>query len=127
VYQGLCASWIREAGAAHGWAPLPQRLGYVPKRAHRSPIAIRYRRTEQLLSIGGEVYDALTERVNGALDYDVRWQPNEYEPDGFVEQVRPPGTHQQQPCARGVPDVRSTDPSLPHRGSLRVRPALFLI
>jgi hypothetical protein len=24
-----------------------------------------------------------------ALDYDVCWQPNEYEPDGFVERVRP--------------------------------------
>ncbi len=37
----------------------------------------------------GEVYDALIARVHGALDYDVRWQPNEYEPDGFVERVRP--------------------------------------
>ena len=37
----------------------------------------------------GEVYDALIARVNGALDYEVRWQPNEYEPDGFVEHVRP--------------------------------------
>lgn len=31
----------------------------------------------------------LAERVGGALDYEVRWQPNEYEPDGFVERVRP--------------------------------------
>jgi hypothetical protein len=36
-----------------------------------------------------EVYEALAERVGDALDYDVRWQPNEYEPDGFVERVRP--------------------------------------
>jgi hypothetical protein len=43
----------------------------------------------QRLTMRGEVYDALAERVGGALDYDVRWQPNEYEPDGFVEQVRP--------------------------------------
>ena len=37
----------------------------------------------------GAVYAALAERVGGALDYDVRWQPNEYEPEGFVERVRP--------------------------------------
>ena len=37
----------------------------------------------------GEVYEVLAERVGGTLDYDVRWQPNEYEPDGFVERVRP--------------------------------------
>src|SRR5262249_2553084 len=43
----------------------------------------------QRLTMCGEVYDALVERVNGALDYEVRWQPNEYEPDGFVERVRP--------------------------------------
>ena len=36
-----------------------------------------------------EAYEALTERVGSTLDYDVRWQPNEYEPDGFVEHVRP--------------------------------------
>jgi hypothetical protein len=36
-----------------------------------------------------EVYEALVERVGSALDHDVRWQPNEYEPDGFVERVRP--------------------------------------
>ena len=36
-----------------------------------------------------EVYEALVERVGAALDYDVRWQPNEFEPDGFVERVRP--------------------------------------
>jgi hypothetical protein len=37
----------------------------------------------------GEVYAVLVARGGGALDYDVRWQPNEYEPDGFVERVRP--------------------------------------
>ncbi len=43
----------------------------------------------QRLTMRGEVYAALAERVGTALDYDVRWQPNEYESDGFVEQVRP--------------------------------------
>jgi hypothetical protein len=43
----------------------------------------------QQLTMRDEVYNALVERVGGALDYDVRWQPNEYEPDGFVERVRP--------------------------------------
>ena len=41
------------------------------------------------LTMRGEVYDALVERVGSALDYDVRWRPNEYEPDGFVERVCP--------------------------------------
>jgi len=44
---------------------------------------------EQRLIMRVEVYVALAERVGSALDYDVRWQPNEYEPDGFVERVRP--------------------------------------
>ena len=43
----------------------------------------------QRLTMRVEVYEALVERVGSALDYDVRWQPNEYEPDGFVERVRP--------------------------------------
>src|SRR5690349_15345725 len=43
--------------------------------------------TTQRLSMHGEVYVALV--VGSALDYDVRWQPNEYEPDGFVERVHP--------------------------------------
>ena len=47
------------------------------------------RHTTQRLTMRGEVYEALAERVGSALDYDVRWQPNEYEPDGFVERVRP--------------------------------------
>lgn len=45
--------------------------------------------TTQRLTMRVEVYQALTQRVGSALDYDVRWQPNEYEPDGFVERVRP--------------------------------------
>jgi hypothetical protein len=44
---------------------------------------------KQRLTMHGEVYEALAERVGSALDYDVHWQPNEYEPDGFVERVRP--------------------------------------
>ena len=36
-----------------------------------------------------EVYEALVERVGDTLDYEVRWQPDECEPDGFVERVRP--------------------------------------
>ena len=43
----------------------------------------------QRLTMRVEVYEALAERVGSALDYDVRWQPNEYESDGFVERVRP--------------------------------------
>jgi hypothetical protein len=31
----------------------------------------------------------LAARVGDALDYAVRWQPNAYAPDGFVERVRP--------------------------------------
>jgi hypothetical protein len=56
----------------------------------------------QRLTMSGEVYDALVERVNGGLDYDVRWQPNEYESEGFVERVRPlqltNGTHAPAGC-----------------------------
>jgi len=48
---------------------------------------VEYRR--QRLTMRGEVYDALAVRVGDALDYDVRWQPNEYESEGFVERVRP--------------------------------------
>ena len=43
----------------------------------------------QRLTMRVEVYAALVERVSCALDYDVRWQPNKYEPEGFVERVRP--------------------------------------
>ena len=44
---------------------------------------------QQHLSMRSDVYEILAERVGSALDYEVRWQPNEYEPDGFVERVRP--------------------------------------
>ena len=44
---------------------------------------------EQRLTMRSEVYDTLVARVGDALDYDIRWQPNEHEPDGFVERVRP--------------------------------------
>jgi hypothetical protein len=44
--------------------------------------------TQQLIMCG-EIYAALVARVGSALDYDIRWQPNEYEPDGFVERIRP--------------------------------------
>src|SRR5262249_12880405 len=58
----------------------------------------------QRLTMSGEVYEALAERVGSALDYDVRWQPNEYEPDGFGERVRPlqltNGSHTQAGCTR---------------------------
>jgi hypothetical protein len=43
----------------------------------------------QQLRMRGEVYAALVARVGSALDYDIRWQPNEYESDGFVERIRP--------------------------------------
>ena len=57
-----------------------------------TPYAARGGQAEQhhlRLTMRAEVYAALVERVGCALDYDVRWQPNEYEPDGFVERVRP--------------------------------------
>jgi hypothetical protein len=44
---------------------------------------------QQRLSMSSKVYELLAERVGGALDYEVRWQPNEYEPDGFVERILP--------------------------------------
>ena len=43
----------------------------------------------QYLIMRAEVYETLTERVGDTLDYDVRWQPNAYESDRFVEPVRP--------------------------------------
>jgi hypothetical protein len=49
----------------------------------------KIQQNQQRLSMRSEVYRLLAERVGGALDYEVRWQPNEYEPDGFVERVRP--------------------------------------
>ena len=52
----------------------------------------RYEKVErcrQRLTMRGEVYDALIAGVDGALDYDVRWQPNEYEPDGSSSTFAP--------------------------------------
>ena len=64
----------------------------------------------QRLTMRAEVYEALAERVGSALDYDVRWQPNEYEPDGFVERVRPleltSGSLVTSPIARAHLQVR---------------------
>jgi hypothetical protein len=43
-----------------------------------------YQKDEQYqrrLSMSSKAYQMLTERVGGTLDYEVRWQPNEYEPD----------------------------------------------
>ena len=34
------------------------------------------------LTMRSEVYDALVAHVGSALDYDIHWQPNAYEPDG---------------------------------------------
>lgn len=52
--------------------------------------------------MSSKVYEMLAERVGGALDYEVRWQPNEYEPDGFVERIHPleliNGTHAPADC-----------------------------
>lgn len=45
-----------------------------------------YEKVEQYkrrLIMRGEVYAALAERVGSALEDDVRWQPNQYEPDGL--------------------------------------------
>ena len=53
---------------------------------------IGYEKVEQYkqrLTMRGEVYDAIIAKVNGALDYDRRWQPNEYESEGFVERICP--------------------------------------
>ena len=52
-------------------------------------IACTAEHTTQRLTMRSEVYEILAERVGSALDYEVRWQPNEYEPDGFVERVHP--------------------------------------
>jgi hypothetical protein len=43
----------------------------------------------QRLSMRAEDYETLTERVGDALDYEVRWQPDEFESEGFIERVRP--------------------------------------
>jgi hypothetical protein len=36
-----------------------------------------------------EVYETLAKGLSSALDNDIRGLPNEHEPDGFVERVRP--------------------------------------
>jgi len=41
------------------------------------------------LTMRSEVYDALVAHVGSALDYDIHWQPNAYEPDNFVKRVHP--------------------------------------
>jgi len=76
----------------------------------------------QRLTMRGEVYAALAERVGSPLDYEVRWQPNEYEPDDFVEPcvLKNSRTH-----PRGVRllAVWSAAPRQPRRGRVRVRPS----
>jgi hypothetical protein len=82
----LHSEWAYQEVYEHG-----QFAGYAKVEQHR-----------QRLTMRGDVYDALTARVNSALDYHVRWQHGEYEPEGFVERVRPleliGGNHEQAPC-----------------------------
>jgi hypothetical protein len=61
----------------------------ITATAHGAGAYQKVAQHQQRLSMSSEVYELLVERVGGALDYEVRWQPNEYEPDGFVERVRP--------------------------------------
>jgi hypothetical protein len=61
----------------------------ITATAHGEEADQNVEQRRQRLSMSSEVYELLAERVGSALDYDVRWQPNEYEPDGFVERVRP--------------------------------------
>ena len=65
----------------------------------------------QQLTMRGEVYDALTLRVGGALDYDARWLPNEYESEGFVEHLRPleliGSSHAQEGCPTCGAQIRA--------------------
>jgi hypothetical protein len=78
--------WAYQEVYEHG-----QFVGYEKVEQHR-----------QRLTMSGEVYRALVAKVNDALDYEVRWQPNEYESEGFVERVRPlqltNGTHAPAGC-----------------------------
>ena len=60
----------------------------ISAHSHVAPYA-NVEQSTQRLTLRGESDAALVERVSSALDYDVRWQPNEYAPDGFVERVRP--------------------------------------
>jgi hypothetical protein len=57
--------------------------------AHRAGADQQVVYHQQCLSMSIAVYEALAARVGSALDYDVRWLPNEYAPDGFVGRVRP--------------------------------------
>ena len=61
----------------------------ITATAHGAGAYQKVAQDQQRLSMRSEVYEMLVERVGGALDYEIRWQPNEYEPDGFVERVRP--------------------------------------
>jgi hypothetical protein len=76
----------------------------------------------QCLTMRGDVYATLAARVGGALDYEVCWQPNEYEPDGFVERVRPLELMGRHPHAGELPAVRGTRAGQPPGGCVRVRP-----
>jgi hypothetical protein len=72
--------------------------------------------TTQRLTMRSAVYELLAERVGGALDYEVRWQPNEYAPDGFVERVRPleltNGTYAPAGCPQCEALVLATRPEV---------------
>jgi hypothetical protein len=61
----------------------------ITATAHGAGANQKVEQHQQRLSMRSEVYEILAQRVGSALDYEVRWQPNEYEPDGFVERVRP--------------------------------------
>jgi hypothetical protein len=61
----------------------------ITTTAHGQGTSQKVEHHRQRLSMRSEVYEALAARVGGALDYEIRWQPNEYEPDGFVERVCP--------------------------------------
>src|SRR5205085_9719389 len=47
-----------ESAACGGWAPLNQRLRHFLDLAHRSPVAICHRLTEQSLSLGSQLGSA---------------------------------------------------------------------
>ena len=66
-----------------GWADQE-----ISAYSHFARYASAEQHTQQL-TMASEAYDALVARVGSALDYDIRWQPNEEEPDGFVERVHP--------------------------------------
>ncbi len=76
----------------------------------------------QRLMMRSEVYKAFAKRVGSALDYDVRWQPNEYEPDGFVERVRPLELTNGILRPAGFPHCGAQPPGQLRRDCMRVRP-----